>query len=149
VSDRLVSCLEAIRLERYLRADYYRGRPHVGDGQAIKAEDGALMVHMHGGQVIEVAHLRAVPHVLFVDCAARADGRLHTRAIMLASDHNSERVQIGDFLWWDANAAYWTPHGAAHSVVSEDRKAGVHFDIPLYMVGLSGVIYPYRDMLRR
>jgi hypothetical protein len=53
------------------------------------------------------------------------DGLGHTNSICVIRTTTTERMAVGDHLWWGAGKAHWTPQ-----------------DIPLHTVGSSGVLRP-------
>ena len=53
-------------------------------------------------------------------------------AIYVERDENSEKVKIGDVVWWQGDRAFWT---------TEDRKTEV--ETALKRRGFSGVPYPH------
>jgi hypothetical protein len=98
---------------------------------------------MNGGTVIEVADIPSMASVVFVDCAYRPRGhkQLDTCAILLQRCEDSERVKIGDYLWWQGDIAMWTP---IENVDNRLGIAGIDFDIRIPRVGCSGIEHPSR-----
>lgn len=95
---------------------------------------------MVGGKVIEVIQLDGET---WVDVRDVHDER-HTCAIYVERSTNSERIGIGDSLWWQGPWAMWTPK-ANHSDSwqgPEPRKCGVDYDIQIERIGFSGVRRP-------
>lgn len=99
---------------------------------------------MVGGKVIEVAEVPGRPEVLYVDCADMPSGwrKPDTCAIMVERNQASERIQIGDSLWWQGRSAMWTPQ---ENCGKPDGRQGVDFDIIIPRVGYSGVKHPGRS----
>ncbi len=92
---------------------------------------------MVGGIVIEVANVPDRPDVLYVDCRDRTYSK-DTCAIYIENNEISQKIEIGDNIWWQCNYAMWTPSGSIKS------KCGVDYDIKINRVGYSGVKYPSR-----
>lgn len=96
---------------------------------------------MVGGKAIEVADVKERPGVIFVDVADRGGGRrTDTCAIYVERNSNSEKIEIGDSLWWQGGWAMWTP--ATYRQGS--GKCGVDYDIKIPRVGFSGIKHPTR-----
>lgn len=105
---------------------------------------------MIGGKVIEVADVPDRPNVIFVDVRDKYD----TCAILVERNKNSERIEIGDSLWWQGGWAMWTPQANTGSccnspdnhpeVYSCKGGCGVRYDIKMPRVGYSGVLHPSR-----
>ena len=93
---------------------------------------------MVGGVVIEVADVPGRPDVLFVDTRDKND----TCAVMVEKDANSERIQIGDALWWQSGWCMWTPQALRKK--QKGMKCGKDFDIKIKKIGYSGVSHPSR-----
>lgn len=72
-----------------------------------------------------------MPERLFVDVAAMPYGKVERCAIYVEKNEKSQRIQIGDSLWWQGRTAYWTP---------QCRTQGE--DIPIRRIGYSGVKHP-------
>lgn len=92
---------------------------------------------MVGGIVIEVAEVRGRSDVLFVDC--RDTRSRDTCAVYLEKNETSDKIQVGDSIWWQDRVAMWTPSG------SERLQGGVDCDIRIPRVGYSGVVHPFRE----
>ena len=63
-------------------------------------------------------------------------------AIFVEKNEDSDKVEIGDGLWWQGRDAFWTPQdfkGASEKGMS----GGVHYDIKIPRIGYSGVPHPY------
>lgn len=91
---------------------------------------------MVGGRVIEVCGYSDRPDVLFVDVADRPYSRIETCAVNVERNETSERIEVGDSLWWQCGWCYWTPQN------SHRQKCGVDFDIKIPKVGYSGIVHP-------
>ncbi len=94
---------------------------------------------MVGGTVIEVVDLATK---VYVNCADRPYNKTEECAIYVARDDNSQKIEIGDGIWWQGNKAMWTP--AANR--TNDRQAkkrklkcGVDYDIVIPRIGYSGI----------
>lgn len=98
---------------------------------------------MVGGKVIEVSECRSRPDVIFVDCADRPHGRIETCAILVEKNVDSQKIQIGDSVWWQGQFAMWTPQRNRQRE-EKDMKCGIDFDIKIPRVGFSGVTHPDR-----
>ena len=83
---------------------------------------------MVGGKVVEVA---TVPKrgLLWVRVADRPYKKLEYCSVLVQQDAESEKIEIGDSLWWQCGMAYWTP---------QDRS---RVDVRLKKIGGSGVTY--------
>lgn len=97
---------------------------------------------MVGGTVIEVSEVSGRPEVLFVDCRDRTYAK-DTCAIYVERNQTSERIELGDCVWWQGRHAYWTPQ-TNRERDEADLGCGIDFDIPLPRVGFSGVTHPSR-----
>lgn len=105
---------------------------------------------MVGGTVVEVCEVPGRPDVLFVDCADMPRGRTRpdTCAVHVERSATSERIDVGDGLWWQGSLAYWTPLGMRMSQEEHEtagHRSGVDYDIPINRVGFSGVGHPSRE----
>ena len=94
---------------------------------------------MIGGKVIEV--LAVGDEKLWIDCKDKND----TCAIHVESDEKSQKISVGDSLWWQGGAAYWTPK--ENAISEEDARKrnlriGVDYEIALRRIGFSGVKRP-------
>lgn len=104
---------------------------------------------MVGGTIIEVSEVAGRPEVLFVDCRDRTYSK-DTCAIFVERNTESERIEIGDQLWWQGSNAYWTPQAnrkpACNHREHDDcgSRSGVDYDIRIPRVGYSGVKHPAR-----
>lgn len=99
---------------------------------------------MVGGTVIEVVDIPDRPDVLFVDCAdmpGRYSRKPDTCAILVERNENSEKIQVGDKIWWHGRFAMWTPRD------NEGSRGGVDYDIKIPRVGYSGVEHPLRKAM--
>ncbi len=92
---------------------------------------------MVGGKVIEVAEIAGRPEVIYVDCRDHND----TCAVLVERNANSERIEIGDSLWWQCGNAYWTPLA---NKGKPGNKCGRDFDIKIPKIGYSGSLHPSR-----
>lgn len=104
---------------------------------------------MVGGTVIEVADDPARPNVIYVNCADKPRGRriADTCAINVERNADSERIEVGDSVWWQGRWAMWTPQANRVSSEESERrglKCGKDFDIQIPRVGYSGVKHPSR-----
>ena len=105
---------------------------------------------MVGGTVIEVCDVPGRPDVLFVDCAdmpGKWAKKPDTCAILVERNAASEKIQVGDSIWWQGRRALWTPLANRGSVDSRERaglKQGVDWDIEIPRVGYSGASHPSR-----
>jgi len=91
---------------------------------------------MVGGRVIEVCAVKEFPGRLFVDVCDRPYSRLETCTIYVERNETSERIQVGDSIWWQGRNAMWTPQD------SQRLRAGVDHDIVIPRIGYSGVRHP-------
>ena len=100
---------------------------------------------MVGGQVIEVCDHPEDRNRIYVNVADRPYKRLKECAIYVERNEDSERIQIGDSLWWQGRSAFWTPQDNRVSDEEADGRGfrcGVDYDIQIPRVGYSGVNYP-------
>lgn len=100
---------------------------------------------MVGGKVIEIADVPGRPEAIYVDVRDKND----TCAILVERNENSERIQIGDSLWWQSGYAMWTPQENADKTCDHEhhyscQRCGVDYDIRIPRIGYSGVVYPGR-----
>lgn len=102
---------------------------------------------MVGGTVIEVSDVPGRPEVLFIDCAdmpGKWAKKPDTCAIMVERNAASEKIQVGDSIWWQGRVAMWTPRDSRGKYKQDDAKGGVHYDIQIPRVGYSGIQHPSR-----
>ncbi len=102
---------------------------------------------MVGGTVIEVVDLATK---VYINCADKPRGRKKADecAIYVKHTPESEKIQIGDAIWWQGGNAYWTPKDNRLSdEVANARglSGGVDYDIPIQRIGYSGVSNPFRE----
>lgn len=85
---------------------------------------------MVGGRVIEVCDIPGRTE-LWVDTADFQQGRKkpETCSVLVERNEDSEKIQIGDKLWWQGGFCYWTPQ-------DESRV-----EVKIKKVGGSGVTY--------
>lgn len=90
---------------------------------------------MIGGDAIEVLIGKDRVWINCQDRPVRTPPNKHnTCAIYVKRDRNSERVQVGDGVWWHGRVAYWTPKGSTVE------------DIPLVRIGYSGADHPAQKL---
>lgn len=96
---------------------------------------------MTGGTVIEVADVKGRPGVLFIDVSLDNE----TSGLFVAKNAKSQRIEIGDEIWWKGNTVYWTP-AESHKGKKKKKqlKEGIEFDIAIPRVGKTDVCYPDR-----
>lgn len=105
---------------------------------------------MVGGTVIEVAEVKDRPDILFVDCRERTTGYAgSTCAIYVERNKDSERIEVGDSLWWQGGWAMWTPQAnrvknCNHRHHESCNRTGIDYDIKIPRRGYSGVEHPAR-----
>lgn len=99
---------------------------------------------MVGGKVIEIVTLERKVWVSVRDVNHPKD----TCAVYVERNKDSEAIEIGDSVWWQAGFAYWTPSAnsaaecAHREHVTCERVGGVDYDIAIPRVSYSGVGYP-------
>lgn len=100
---------------------------------------------MVGGTVIEVVTLK---EKVYINCIDHPAGRQigDQCAIYVERNSTSERVEIGDAIWWQGRVAYWTPC-ANRSGRPKGLRCGIDYDIPIPRMGYSGVSHPFREVL--
>src|SRR5437870_1386377 len=96
---------------------------------------------MVGGMVIEVSEIKNQPNVLFVDCWDNKD----TCSILLESNKNSNKIQVGDHIWWKTKVAYWTPQKYRTREKHKNARSGLDYDIEIPRIGNSGIKHPDRE----
>jgi hypothetical protein len=94
---------------------------------------------MIGGTVIEVVDLATK---VYINVAERPYNKIETCAIYVERNENSEKIEIGDQIWWQGGFAMWTPAKNRNPNL-EKLKCGVDYDIQIQRVGFSGVNPPY------
>lgn len=100
-----------------------------------------------GDMVIEVSEVKDRPEVLFVDLCDRK-GK-DTCAIYVSKSVVSQRIQVGDTVWWQGLKAFWTPQRVRLAEDATEFDCGVHFDIEIPRVGHPGIVHPYRRGVKR
>jgi hypothetical protein len=106
---------------------------------------------MVGGTVIEVVDLATQ---VYVNCADKPRGRAKADecAIYVERTAESEKIEIGDAIWWQGRVAYWTPcqnRVSAQEAGRRGRRCGTDFDIAIPKLGYSGVKHPSRQSSQR
>lgn len=99
---------------------------------------------MVGGTVIEVVHLA---DRVYINCADFPKDRKKADqcAIYVVRNEVSEKIEIGDAVWWQERLAYWTPITNRCSDEEAERKGlrqGIDWDIEILRIGFSGVRHP-------
>ena len=74
---------------------------------------------MVGGIVIEVVW-RDADDTVFVDC--RDTQYRDTCAIRVERNADSERIEVGDRMWWQGRLAFWTPADSSRVDVRIPRR---------------------------
>ena len=103
---------------------------------------------MVGGIVVEVCdmpHAQGHPDRLYVDVVERpypAAKKVEHCAICVVKNEHSERIQIGDALWWQCDHCYWTPQAVRNRDPEKRGQCGVDYDIPIPRASYSGVSHP-------
>lgn len=92
---------------------------------------------MVGGTVIEICDVPGRNDILYIDCANQAYSKIERCAIYVEKNPNSNKIEIGDAVWWQGRHAMWTPQKNRNH--NEDLKCGVDYDIRIPRVGYSGV----------
>lgn len=105
---------------------------------------------MVGGTVVEVASVPERPEVLYLDCVDKPKGRKKADycAILIERNESSDKIQIGDSVWWHGDIAYWTPvqNRGGHL---KGMKCHVDYDIPIPKIGYSGINHPSRKSKKK
>jgi hypothetical protein len=65
---------------------------------------------MVGGYVITTIEVRSKNRV-YVNCRGEGSEKRDTCAIYVERNDDSLAIRPGDWLWWQAGYAYWTPSG--------------------------------------
>lgn len=89
---------------------------------------------MVGGIVIEVCEVKHLKDALYIDCRSREYN--NTCAIYVEKNFISEKIEIGDTIWWQHKYAYWTPQNSKRLLCGHD------YDIKIQKIGYSGVEHP-------
>lgn len=97
---------------------------------------------MVGGVVIEVCDDPECSGLLYVNVADRPYSKLEECAIYVARNEHSERIEIGDRIWWQGSVAMWTPAEHAKDG-THGKRCGVDYDIQIPRHGYSGVSHPW------
>lgn len=99
---------------------------------------------MIGGTVIEVVDLATK---VYINCIDRPKGRKKGDecAIYVERTENSQKIEIGDSIWWQEGFAMWTP--VKNRVSDEEAEKlglldGIDYDIKIPRRGHSGVNHP-------
>lgn len=100
---------------------------------------------MVGGTVIEVVDLATK---VYVNVADRPYSKREECAIYVERNADSEKIQIGDALWWQGDVAMWTPQENRLAGM-RDLKCGVDYDIQIPRRGYSGVSQPTPEETRK
>lgn len=95
---------------------------------------------MVGGKVLEVCDDPIDPSRVYVQVYDRPYSKIETCAIYVLKNPDSQRIEIGDRVWWQERYAYWTPQDAR--TVDEYGMQGIDFDIKILRFGSSGVPHP-------
>lgn len=99
---------------------------------------------MVGGIVIEVVDLATK---VYINVADRPYSKLEECAIYVERNVDSERIEIGDAVWWQGGFAMWTPQGSrvgGEKAEKRGLKCGKDYDIKIPRIGYSGVNHPSR-----
>lgn len=109
---------------------------------------------MVGGEVIEV--LRQ-PDRVWVNCQeVLSRGAVTKCAIYVERTEVSERIRVGDQLWWQGRNALWTPQevrlsgerdGGCSNCGVCGLRCGVDYDVRIPRVGYSGVKHPAQRLV--
>ena len=103
---------------------------------------------MVGGQVIEVCDHPTERNKIYVNVADRPHSKLNECAIYVERNENSERIELGDDLWWQGRYAMWTPQAnrlSDQESEAKGHKCGVDYDIQIPRIGFSGVNHPHHS----
>lgn len=103
---------------------------------------------MVGGKVIEVASHPERLDVLFVNVADKPYSKVETCGVFVERNETSERIRVGDSLWWQSEVCYWTPKERLPDYESRhgdmiDMFGGVDYDIKIPKKSYSGVTNPW------
>lgn len=89
---------------------------------------------MVGGKVLEVCEVPNRPDVLFIEVVDRPYSKLEKCGVLIENNETSQRIQIGDSMWWQSGWCYWTPQGS-------EGKCGIDYDIKIPKRSGSGVTF--------
>lgn len=89
---------------------------------------------MVGGIVIEVVTI--LDDKVYINC--RDKQYKQSCGIYVEKNENSEKVEIGDTVWWQSGYAMWTP--ANHKNVCVGGRSGIDYDIKIPKIGFSSKI---------
>lgn len=91
---------------------------------------------MVGGTVVEICNVPGQPDVYHIDVV---DGR-DKCGVRAAVTPESDRIQIGDSVWWQCGFVYWTPQRRPGE--ARGPRGGVDYDIKIPKIGYSGAPHP-------
>ena len=92
---------------------------------------------MVGGKVSEICCHPTIPDRYWVNAMNRPYKEVEYCAIYVVKNADSDKIEIGDSIWWQGGYAYWTPQN------SNREKCGVDYDIKIPRIGFSGVSNPW------
>lgn len=89
---------------------------------------------MVGGVVIEVCQVPGHPDELYVNCIETLQSRQAAQcAVHVPRTTVSERIEIGDSLWWQSGHVMWTPAGVNQNIAGV--VCGVDYDVRIPKLG--------------
>lgn len=100
---------------------------------------------MTGGTVLEACHHPKDKTKTYVNVGHRSYKKVQECAIYVARCAESDKIEIGDQVWWHGRFAYWTPqYNCVDALEAKERglKQGVDYDVKIRRIGFSGVDHP-------
>jgi len=82
---------------------------------------------MVGGIAIEIVDLATK---IYINVADRPHEKLECQAIYVERNTNSEKIEIGDAVWWQGKFVMWTPQ-ANRTAKKRNLKCGIDYDIKI------------------
>ena len=102
---------------------------------------------MIGGKVSEICCVPDDDNLYWVQVAEDSYGKHQYCGVYIEKNETSDKIQMGDYLWWQSGVAYWTPLKSCFFGAEFSIKSGEDFDIPIPKVGYSGPNNPWEGVL--
>lgn len=106
---------------------------------------------MVGGEVVEVASHPERLDVLFVNVVEKPYSNVRTCGVFVERNQVSERIRVGDSLWWQCGICYWTPkeNKEKYAGRTDEMLGGTDYDIKIPKKSYSGVSNPWHKKPER
>ena len=100
---------------------------------------------MVGGTVVEVASHPERLDVLFVNVVEKPYSNVQSCGVFVERNQMSERIRVGDSLWWQSETCYWTPkeNKEMYAGRTDVMRCGIDRDIKIPKKSFSGVPNPW------